>query len=293
MKRRLHLAIDSKFRQHDRYPNAWRYAVGLPEPLHNVVAVDLVRAFMPNTQQTVHTFNNVFQCTPVGRQTITVTIPPGNYEPTLLLTYVRNALQDAGLANPQLSLATDTNIVTVSADEPFVLPFGSGDKQPTSIHRYLGFSNVDTQAGLTAVAFYAMALPPPTFVTVRIDEVPRMGCRRAYRMEREVPAGFNTRPELQERLYTGLVPMDTDFQTFKFHAATALEVLQQEFPPIDLRQLTVSIEDDKGNPYDANGYDHSLVLQAVTLEPPEVPLMCPGNNRLPGPSPWGARCRLP
>lgn len=292
-RRRTQIVVDSKFRRNATHPHSWHYAVTLPEPVHNVVAVDLVRAQVPNTQRTVHAFNEWFQFRPVGGAPVDVRIPVGNYEPPLLLSAIQDQLTAAGVADASLTLAPDTNVVTVASSQPFVLPFGSGDKQDTSIHRYLGFSNLDTPAGTAATGFYAMSLPPPSFVTVALAEVPRSGCRRAYRLQSEVPAAFNTRPELEEQLFTGLVPLDTDFQASKFFVAGQSEVLGQEFQPVDVRSLTVTLRDDKGNPYDSNGYDHTLVLQLVTLEPGELPLMCPGNNRLPGRSAWGARCAGP
>lgn len=292
-RRKTQIVLDSKFRRFARYPNSWHYSLGLPEPVHNVVAVDLVRAIMPNTQQTVHAFNSFFQLTPAGGETVTVQVPAGNYEPPILLTAVGEALQAAGVAGASLTVDSATSLVTVSADEPFALPFGSGNKQETSLHRYLGFSNADTSVATSATGFYAMALPPPAYVTVSLAEVPRPGCRRAYRLQNDLPPGFNTRPGLQEELYTGLVTLDTDYQTSKFFTAPTADVLEQEFKPVDVRALTVDVKDDKGNPYDSNGFDHVLVLQLVTLEPPDLPLMCPGNNRVPGPSPWGAQCAGP
>ena len=290
-RRRLQIVIDSKFRRFDRHPNSWHYVVGLPETLHNVVSLDLIRAFVPNTQQTVHKFNNVFQMTPAGSATVTVSLTPGSYEPALLLTAIQSGLQDAGVANPLVTLAPDTNLVTIQADQSFTLPFGSGDRQGSSIHRYLGFSNIDTQSATEVTGFYPLSLPPPTYVTVSVAEIPRAGCKRNYRMFQEVPATYSSRPELEEELFTGLIPFDCDYQTFKFFTASPTEILRAEISPVDIRQLTLDIRDDKGNPYDAGGYDHVLVFEVVTLEPPDLPLMCPGNARLPGPSPWGVQCQ--
>lgn len=284
--------MDSKLRRFDRFPNNWEYTVGLPEALLNVVSVDLIRAFVPNTQQTIHGFNNILQIQPAGRPVVDVVIPTGNYEPPLLLSQIQTQLADVGLGNPQISASTDSNIVTISADDAFSMPFGTGNRAQTSIHRYLGFSNVDSPESTTATGYYAMQLPPAIYITVLIDGVPRAGCRRSFSMQAEVPVAYNTRPELEENLFTGLIPLDTDQQTYKFYQAATHEVLRQEFPPKDFRQLSVRLQDDKGHPYDANGYDHTLVFEFVTEEAGRLPLMCPGNNRVPGPSRWGAPCDL-
>lgn len=293
MHRTHHIIIDSKFRRFSKYPNSWHYSVPLPEPLRNVVSMDLIRAFMPNTQETVHRFNNHFQMLLSSGQIVDVTLDTGNYEPALLLSAIQGNLVSAGVQNPVLSLAPDTNLVSITADEPFSLLFGSGNLADTSIHRYLGFSNIDTASATEATGFYPMALPPPAFVTVSVAEIPRGGCKRVYKMQQESPPVYSGIPELNEQLYVGLIPLDCDYQTFKFHLTTTTEVLGLQFQPTDIRSLTIDIKDDMCKPYDADNYDHALVFQVTTLEAPDLPLMCPGNNRLPGPSPWNVQCRFP
>ena len=286
------MVVDSKLRRFDRFPQNWDYAVTLPEVIQNVVSVDLSRAFLPNTQRTIHAFNNILQIQPQGGAAMDIVVPPGNYEPPLLLSQIQTQLQDAGIANASLTASTEDNSVTISADQPFSLPFGTGNRSHNSIHRYLGFSNVDVSDSTTATGYYAMQLPPPIYVTVLLREVPRSGCKRAFSMQAEIPTPYNTRPELEEELFTGLVPLDVDQQTYKFYQAPPNDVRHQEFAPKDFRELTISIRDDKGNPYDANAYDHTLVFEFVTEEAGRLPLMCPGNNRIPGPSPWGAMCDM-
>ena len=293
MQRLQQIVVDSKWRRTSQCPNNWQYIISFPESLHNVTSLDLVQAFIPNTQQTVHTFNSNFQCTLEGQDTITVSIPTGNYEPPLLLTAIQDRLTAAGVPNPQLILSSDTNIVTMTCDEPFSLPFATGDEAENSIHPYLGFSNIDISNVTTASGVYAMSLPPPRYVTVAVDEIPLLGKKKGYTLQYEVPRVFNTRPELLKVPFNGLVPLNTDFQTYKFWKASSVDVLQKTFQPIHIRQFSITIRDDRGNFYDANGYNHVLIFQISQLNNPELPLMCPGNNRFPGPSAWGVNCRVP
>ena len=295
MSSRQHVVVDSKWRRDAQYPNSWSYAVTFPETFRNVTSIDLVQAFIPNTQQTVHAFNNKFQCTPDGLDPITVTIPPGNYEPPLLLTQIESELTSQGVVNPKFQLASDTNVVSLTCDTPFVLPFASGDQASKSIHPYLGFPNLDTSLSNSTQGLYAMSLPPPAFVTVDVEEVPVSGKKKAYALQHEVPTVYSTRPELMETPYIGLVPLNNDFQTLQFWKSNSTDVLTRTFQPIDLRQITITVRDDKGNLYDANSYDHQLVFQIHQLSQPELPLMCQGNNRIPGPpnSVWNVNCRYP
>lgn len=290
---RQHVVVDSKWRRDSQYPNTWAYAVTFPETFRNVTSLDLVQAFIPNTQQTIHAYNCKFQFTPDGLPTVTITIPAGNYEPPLLLRTIESELENSGVSNPSFQLAQDTNIVSFSCTTPFSLPFASGDEAGRSIHPYLGFPNLDIENGESVVGMYAMSLPPPAFVIVDVAEVPPLGKKKAYSLQHEVPSVFSTRPELMETPYVGLVPMNTEFQTIQFWKGSSVDTLQRSFQPVDLRQITISMRDDKGNPYDANSYNHVLVFEIHQLSQPELPLMCNGNNRLPGPSPWGVNCRYP
>lgn len=288
--RRLML-IDSKWRRVSQCPDPWAYAVALPEPIKNVVAVDLVSAIMPNTQRTVNRFNSKFQITPDGRNTVTVDIPQGNYEPALLLSTLQQLLQDAGVANPIFTYAADTNIVTFTSDLPFSLPFSSGDANQASIHEDLGFGNTDVVGVTTVTAPFAMLLPPPSYVTVDLPGLPWDSKNRSYIQQGDSVS--DPRMQLSPSTFLGVVTLDTDYQTFKYWKASSQEVMRQTFPPIDLRQIAVELRDDKGNLYDSNGYDHTLVLEVTQLLPSPPPQMCPGNNRLPGPSAWGVNCQYP
>ena len=246
MHRRQQLVVDSKWRRLSKHPYEWSYNIPFPEPLVNVVSVDLVQAIMPNTQRTVNTFNSKFQMTPVGSPTVTVDIPPGNYEPSLLLAAIQSSLADSGVSNPNLSYATDTNLVMIACDQPFSLPFATGDAIDTSIHRNLGFSNTDIMNVLQVTSPYGLFLPPPPYVTVDVAEVPWPDKNRTYSLQRDVVE--DTRPQLNEMAYAGFVTLDTDYDTFKFWKASANEIMRQVFPPTDIRQFSIMIRDDKGNP---------------------------------------------
>lgn len=293
MNTKQQIIVDSKWRRETQHPNSWAYVITFPDTFRNVTSIDLVQAFIPNTQHTIHSFNSKFQITLQGQPTLTITIPHGNYEPPLLLTEIQNDLADNGVPNPLFSLAPDTNVVTFTCDTPFSLPFATGDQAAGSVHPYLGFSNIDIEDVTAATGFFAMSLPPPTFLTVDIAEIPPVGKRKGYTLEYEVPAVYSTRPELMETPFVGLVPLNTDFQTMQFWKAAESDVLQRPFQPIDVRQVSITVRDDRGKLYDANNYDHTLVFQITQLNPPALPLMCNANGRAPGPSPWGVNCRLP
>ena len=291
MERRQQVVVDSKWRRVSSHPNPWSYVISFPETFQNVTSLDLVQAFIPNTQRTVHQFNCKFQAMASGGPTVTVDIPLGSYEPPLLLEAIQSGLSAAGLPNPALTYDPDVNIVTISCDQPFSLPFASGHFADRSIHQYLGFSNLDITDVLTVTAPFAISFPPPVFVTVAVDEIPVK--KKGYALQHQVPGTYDTRPELMETPYDGLVPIDTDFQTLKFWKASSTDVLKQRFQPRDIRQFSVTVRDDKGNYYDSNGYNHALVFELTQLATPELPLMCPANNRAPGLSPWGVNCQLP
>ena len=293
MLRRQHVLVDSKWRRLSAYPNSWTYAITFPECFRNVVSLDLIKAIVPNTQQTVHAFNSKFQFNVVGGAVQTIDIPPGNYEPPLLLTVIQQGLEAAGLPNPVVALSPDSNIVTISCDSQLSFPFASGDQASSSIHPYLGFSNLDIDSVNTVSSPFAMSLPPTPYVTVEVDEVPRSAKKRAYSLQYEVPILYNTRPELLELPCDGIVFLDTDAETYKFWQAASTEIIQQKFQPLDMRQFTITLRDDKGKLYDSNMYNHTLVFEILQQVPPDLPLMCDGNNRIPGPPRWGIPCHLP
>jgi len=280
--RTTQLIVSSRMRRLDLYPNTFSYAVNLPERIKNVVSCALIQAIIPNSQTTVNQFNNKLQLVKLlTAELVTITVPTGDYEPALLLNELKTLLAQY-VANPVVTLDTSNNRVTIAADEPISLLFSSGDQAFGSVHRALGFPSLDTPFDVTFTGSFALNLPPPNYVTVAVDEVPAVCCKRFMTARYEQGGGgYDSRVEQYQRYVLDIVPLNCEFGTNKYYHAAVGDLMNNTFKPIDLSSLTINLFDDQGNPYDSNGFDHTLVLQLTTCEANFLPLLVPGNDRIP------------
>ena len=267
VEKRTQLILNSKMRRLDLYPNTWSYCVNLPERLKSVVSFSLVQCILPNTQAVVNQFNQYLQFVKLlTAELITISIPINNYEPGLLMQQVQDQLAPF-LVNATVTLNDDSR-VTIAAEEPFSLLFSTGDKAMNSISRVLGFAPADSEFDLTSTGKFKIDLPPPAYCTIAVREIPSLACKRFITTTHEESPQYNSRPEQYGRDVLGLVPLDNQYGTNKFYHADVGDTLCNRFQPMELSQLTVEVYDDKGQYYDSNGYDHTLVFEVVTKEAP-------------------------
>lgn len=278
MLRTRQLVVNSRMRSLELYPNTWQYVVALPDRLRNVVRVALVQAVLPNSQLTVHRFNCYLQLALADGVPITVTLPAGNREPTLLMAELQGLLA-AYLAGVSVTLDPATARVTIAAAEPFSLLFSTGTSAANSIHRALGFASSDTPLAQSVTGAYTLQLPPAAYVTVAVDEVPESATMRYLSNAHESGPQFSGQPEQAQRNVLALVPLDNAYNTNKFYTAErAGDEACTQFSQQDMAQLTIRLYDDQGAPYDSNGADHTLVFAVTTAEPGSLAV---ASDRLP------------
>ncbi len=263
-----HIILQSRLRDVKVYPNTWYYKVFLPETIRNIVKVDLISAVIPVTITTINSTNSVIQYVDDSGITQTVQIPQGNYDLSLLI----GALNDA-VSGATFSIDDATGLVTISVDGSYNFLFETGDEASSSMHALLGFVNADTGPGSTFTATYKISGPPPAFVTVGVKELPQGLCKRMVRNLGAQSSQYRGRAEVTDEFCLSRIPLDVPSGSNKWYTAEDCELLPNRVSPFSLNGLTISIYDDFGRPY-ACGDENSFTLAIHTCSPPQMAGVC-------------------
>lgn len=125
------LTIDSATRDTSVYPESNEYSIPIGRTI-GVCGVDILDAIIPATQDPISTRNNVLTFSIGNASPVTVTIPPGTYTESTLVTALDTALTDEGSG---LGASLTTHRVTLSHASS---DFRVYTNRPNSIHTYLG-----------------------------------------------------------------------------------------------------------------------------------------------------------
>jgi hypothetical protein len=131
--------IDSRFRNIQKYPDAGKFTITLPEPLKNITFIRLASIELPTTFYTfLASYNNIsFTIILNNDQEISITIKEGCYTSTLMINYIQSLLNVINSTyNTNFSISWDeiSYKVTITNNISFSLIFDND-----SIHRSLGF----------------------------------------------------------------------------------------------------------------------------------------------------------
>lgn len=254
-----HIMVQSRLRDVYNYPDTDNYKVWFVERVRNVIKVDLISAVIPNTQLTINDTNNYVQYLDSSQNFNTVQIPNGSYDVGMLLSTLNDLIP-----NTEFTLDNDTGYVTINVlnGEEYNFVWQSGDAHENSIHRLLGFENIDTFFGNSFTGIFKIAMPPPSLVTVEVQELPRALCKRVVRNLFAYSTQFTGRPEQEDLYVVGAIPLDVTYGANKWWRAADVDILPNKVQPFDLNGLTIRLYDQDGRRYHTS--DENILTFAIT-----------------------------
>jgi hypothetical protein len=113
------LIIDSRDRNCNKYPNSNNFVYQLNKNYRDVYSIELVQGCIPYTGYIINHNNNKLFLQEILGQTVTISIPIGNYNESNLASTLENALNDPdnNLSNTySVSINPLTNKFTISSD---------------------------------------------------------------------------------------------------------------------------------------------------------------------------------
>lgn len=269
------LVVDSKDRAINEEPN--KYDLKLKKEYHDVISVELKKAYIPNSDYIINEHNNLFyfqdNSAQVGRcQYHKVELPIGNFPIDDPMCDSIRSLLEAGLnlvtpgieytveVDPNTNLFTFTQVAGGSGifNILFRVPKVSGDSSghnilPSSMYEIIGFKPLDHVGKAKYTAEYTYCLRPIRYIIMRIKNLERVD---------------SVSNHIQDSFC--VLPLDTRVNNFMLSDNCDdldNEVYQKDFnPPLGkLDRLNFEFLDSNGNPYNFRGKNHVLVFEIVSL----------------------------
>lgn len=269
------LVVDSKDRAINEEPN--KYDLKLKKEYHDVISVELKKAYIPNSDYIINEYNNLFyfqdNSAQVGRcHYHKVELPIGNFPIDDPLCDSIRSLLEAGLnlvtpgieytveVDPNTNLFTFTQVAGGSGifNILFRVPKVSGDSSghnllPSSMYEIIGFKPFDHVGKVKYTAEYTYCLRPIRYIIMRIKNLERVD---------------SVSNHIQDSFC--VLPLDTRVNNFMLSDncdELDNEVYQKDFnPPLGkLDRLNFEFLDSNGNPYNFRGKNHVLVFEIVSL----------------------------
>lgn len=254
------ILIDSRDRDHEKFPNASRYTVDLPQTFHHVTEAKLVSAELPSS---FYVFSTAEQNTSLDVEVDgtrkSITIPDGNYGLQTMTNAIKTRLESAfSLEGHAFTVSTSASNLrlTIETDDPNVtFRIHSGDYVPNTTHwglaYYLGFERDRTYTSVDGVleGDRPVSLNPITYLLLDIEEFGTL--QESELFGRGGSASHHTFAK---------VPIQVDSFKYAFYDKA---ITHNTFrPPIPrLQKLRVSWRHHSGLPVDFQGLEHSLTIQ--------------------------------
>lgn len=232
------------------------FTVYLKTPLLNVCAIKLISTITPNTQYVINASNNVIDFIsrvlpgPVDTA-YSVTIAPGTYTATELANAINSAMNTA-LGAPFGTIFTATYITYFTKmridridGNQFILQFGTGPNASRSLAPLIGFLPVDTAASTSLTGDQPVALMGDPFLYVTIKDIGTL-INEPYK-------------DVFAKILLNVPPKSICYDSFASNAKIYRSPLTK-LERFDVKYLTV-----KGDLYDFNSFDNSMILEVYTL----------------------------
>jgi hypothetical protein len=114
------IVLDTSRRDTSTYIDTNEYSMYLGNSYNGVISIDLVHAAIPQTESTISARTNILMYSVGGGQRRTVTIPPGTYTPSSLVSELNTQMTAHG-DGMSVTYSTTTRKVTFSAGTSFVI----------------------------------------------------------------------------------------------------------------------------------------------------------------------------
>lgn len=278
----------------------YTYVLSPEQWTRKVVNVQLIEAVFPKTQQVVNEWTNILEFRERGRDyltqvdltvediqtTRTVALPHGNYAAGDLIHIMNGGMlpqEDGSHGSFRLRYNFEVNHVTgkmtISTTPPAPYEtheeavaalgftntveflFDSGDQRDRSLHHILGFDHQDTGPGYSHTSQRHINLSSSPFVDVALEQIPSNATKISQR--RDPFTG-----EMKAIRVLARVPLEVPNYQIKYFKPEAFDLLTKDtFYPMAMPTVTVKLYDNRGNPYEAAGFDHYITLAFTYLGP--------------------------
>lgn len=244
----MFVTIDSS-RRISNSTSSSQFAYNLDAPYQNVKALRLASVILPLSVYNVNSNNNHIDYTDTGSKTVTIT--PGQYSISSLVTAVQTAMNAAGSAVYTVTFNSITNKVTFAIGSGSVsFQNGTGANAATSLARVLGFlPNIDTVG--------AASVTPPNCVDMTA------GLRNCNIYISEL--GSNMRLQSSgNNLATFTVPITSPFGSIQYYSERDwFQQFKQDVGQLSTLHITL-YQPNSNVVFDLNGVDWSLTLEVIT-----------------------------
>lgn len=254
----VHLSVDSRERNSQKYENPNSYVISMNEPINDVVSVELLSTIVPFTRYLIHSHNNRLHFKKGDGVEEVITIPEGDYNVDQLAETMNTLFTDISceISDPK------TKRMRFDSDSNFSLLFegleckeddGStyNKLKNKSIGYVLGFRNKDVDSIMIGArhevhANYPVKLNKDDYVVLKLDNVNiySSNCKSLNKAF----AIICRNPDTTNVNYTE-------------------SIVKRLNPPLaTLYRLRISFNDFDGNLYDFNNNDHRIELKIGILK---------------------------
>ena len=252
-----YLAIDSRDRNQNTYPDSYHYKIELKEYLKDVLSIELLSAEIPKTDYLIHENNNLLHFSE-GTDLI-ATIPIGNYDIVSLTSEIETQMNAVGANVYTVNVNTLNNLITISTGVPFDLNFNGGTElylneertiyPENSIAPVLGFSRntLTGSTSYTSQGSYNLICP---YLLIHIENL------ETIESNSQVDTAF------------AKIPLDIPTNTIKYFEKNDYKKIKYFSPPLGkLQHLIISFKKYDGTYYNFRNHENSLFFRIVTKEP--------------------------
>lgn len=220
-----YVLIDSRDRTPSSpgFTDAWFDIVDVPSVLYR--RARLVSFVIPNLLYSIDSTNNKIAFT--RSSNFTATITPGNYTITQLSTAIGTAMNGQNSNNYSATYDANTQKMTISGTNPFVLDFGAAG----TMWRQLGFENSTSSSATSHTGTNYVNLSPENYVYIQIEEI---GTKVLSTRATNYGATF-------------YVPLDVSKGSLVFQSEGTMNQIVDISPPKRLERIRVRILDHTGS----------------------------------------------
>jgi hypothetical protein len=261
--KRFNLVIDSRDRNTDDYPYAYKYQVDFDYIYKDIISIELVSANIPKTEYLINASNNKIYFSENGGSELEATIPTGNYTPTTLSTAIKTAMETVGADTYTVTAdETLTNKYTITKSSGTLELFFVGGTETygtstrtiyktSSIGPVIGFTKTDLSGSATHTGQNQFNLNGPSYVLLHIHNLDNL---------------FGVHNSSVSKSFAKIT-LDTEQSDYKYFKSQQDYIIRKEMsPPLaKLAQLDIEFRNYDGSFYDFGGLEHCLYFKITTL----------------------------
>ena len=256
------ICIDTFFRSNYKYTKSTDFTYTFPESINNVVSIQIKSVEMPYTWYNISASqkNNAFTIT-YSTNTVTITIPDGNYSINTLISSINTQLSSLP-NNFSISLIPNTYTVQITSDVDFDLNFASAG--PVSLGWLLGFRD-SIYTGLDTYTSESTHLSSKNnYFFIDVDDFHNNHITDAVI---SIIRNQSTPSYIGNNIMARIpVPESASFNTLIINTLSDCILKKRDyFGPVKLEKMNLRILNRFGEVIDLNKNDYSIVFEVTQL----------------------------